>query len=90
MQSKNKESMANPAAELVKNREAIAKLAASSDARQLMEMLGRMGGVQQAAKAAAGGDTGALVSMVERLMQSEDGAKLAQSISQKAKQAGLE
>ncbi len=79
-----------PMAELMKNRAAIAKLAASSDARQLVALLEGMGGVSQAARAAAGGDAGALTSMIEGLMRTEEGARLAQSIQQQAKQAGLE
>lgn len=75
--------------DLLKNRAAIAKLAASRDAKQLMEMLQGMGGVQQAAQAAAGGDTGALVAMVEGLMHSEQGARIVQNISRQAQQAGL-
>ena len=75
--------------DLLKNRAAIAKLAASRDAKQLMEMLQGMGGVQQAAQAAAGGDTGALMAMVEGLMHSEQGARIVQNISRQAKQAGL-
>lgn len=78
------------AAELMKNREAIAKLAASAQAKQLMALLEQRGGVRQAAQAAAGGDTGALVAMVEGLMQTQEGARLAQSISEQARQAGLE
>lgn len=78
------------AAELMKNREAIAKLAASAQAKQLMALLEQRGGVRQAAQAAAGGDTDALVAMVEGLMQTQEGARLAQSISEQARQAGLE
>lgn len=79
----------NLTGELMKNRAAIAKLAASRDARQLMGMLQEMGGVQQAAQAAAGGDTGALLAMVEGLMKSEEGARIAQRINEQARQAGL-
>ena len=75
--------------DLLKNRAAIAKLAASRDAKQLMKMLQGMGGVQQAAQAAAGGDTGALMAMVEGLMHSEQGARIVQNISRQAQQAGL-
>lgn len=75
--------------DLLKNRAAIAKLAASRDAKQLMEMLQGMGGVQQAAQAAAGGDTGELMAMVEGLMHSEQGARIVQNISRQAQQAGL-
>ena len=75
--------------DLLKNRAAIAKLAASRDAKQLMEMLQGMGGVQRAAQAAAGGDTGELMAMVEGLMHSEQGARIVQNISRQAQQAGL-
>ena len=75
--------------DLLKNRAAIAKLAASRDAKQLMEMLQGMGGVQPAAQAAAGGDTGELMAMVEGLMHSEQGARIVQNISRQAQQAGL-
>ncbi len=74
---------------LIKNRAAIAKLATSQDAKQLMEMLQGMGGVQQAAQAAAGGDAGALMAMVEGLMRSEQGARIVQNINEQARQAGL-
>lgn len=77
-------------AELMKNREAIAKLAASAEARELMRLLEQKGGVRQAARAAAGGDTSALSAMVEGMMRTEEGARLAQSIGEQAKQAGLE
>lgn len=90
MQFKEKETTGISMAELMKNREAIAKLAASAEAKQLMALLERKGGMRQAAQAAAGGDTGALTAMVEELMRTQEGANLAQSISQQAKQAGLE
>lgn len=75
---------------LTQNRAAIAKLAASSDAKQLVQLLEQMGGVRQAAQAAAGGDASALGNMLEQLMQTEEGARLAQNLSDRAKQAGLE
>ena len=78
------------ASELMKNRETIAKLAASTEARQLIQLLEQKGGVRQAARAAAGGDTGALSAMLEGLMRTDEGARLAQSIGEQAKQAGLE
>ena len=78
------------ATELAKNREAISKLAASTEARQLIRLLEQKGGVHQAARAAAGGDIGALSAMVESLMRTDAGARLAQSIGEQAKQAGLE
>ena len=78
------------AAQLMKNREAISKLAASAEARQLIRLLEQNGGIQQAARAAAGGDMGELSAMVESLMRTDEGARLAQSIGEQAKQAGLE
>lgn len=90
MQFKEKETTGISMAELMKNREAIAKLATSTEARQLVELLERRGGVQQAARAAAGGNTGALSAMVEELMRTQEGANLARSISDQAKRAGLE
>lgn len=77
------------AGELLKNRAAIAKLAASEDAKALMGLLQNMGGVQQAAQEAAVGDAGALMAMVESLMKSEQGARIVQSINEQARQAGL-
>lgn len=78
------------AAELVKNRDAIAQLAKSSDAQRLMSMLQQQGGVQEAAQAAAGGDVQALMSMMGRLMNTKEGAELVNRIGDQAKKAGLE
>ena len=77
------------AAELVKNREAISQLAQSSDAQKLMSMLRQHGEVQEAAKAAAGGDVRELMGMMSRLMSSKEGAKLVERIEKQAKSAGL-
>ncbi len=92
MQSKNKNAPLKgfPAAELAKNREAISQLAHSSDAQKLMAMLQRRGGVQEAAEAAAAGDTSALVSMMDQLMKTKEGADLVNRIGNQAKKAGLE
>lgn len=90
MQSGEKGNTGFSAAELLKNREVLTKLAASAEAKQLIRLLEHSGGVHQAAKAAAGGDMGALSAMVEGLMRTEEGARLARSIEMQAKQAGLE
>ena len=90
MQSKERGTPEGAAAQLLKNREAITRLAASAEARELIRLLEQKGGVRQAARAAAGGDTGALSAMLEGLMHTEEGARLAQSIGEQAKQAGLE
>lgn len=77
------------AAELVKNRQAISKLAQSSDAHRLMELLNQEGGVQEAAQAAAKGDPGELIKRMQQLMGTQEGARLVERISQQAKQSGL-
>ena len=90
MQSKGQGTPGFSPAELMKNREAITRLASSTEAKQLIRLLEQKGGVRQAAQAAAGGDMSALSAMLEGLMQTEEGARLAQSIDRQAKQAGLE
>jgi len=73
-----------------KNRKAVERLARSSDAQQLMELLKRQGGgVQQAAQAAAAGDPSQLMSIMDQLMHSKEGAELVDRIGAQAKQAGL-
>ena len=79
------------AAELVKNRDAIARLAQSGDAKRLMALLKQQsGGVQEAAQAAAAGDPSQLMAMMNQLMHSKEGAELVDRIGSQAKQAGLE
>ena len=73
-----------------KNRDAIAQLAKSSDAQKLMELLQRQGGqVKQAAQAAAEGDPAQLMTMMDQLMHSKEGAELVNRIDSQAKKAGL-
>ncbi len=79
-----------PAAELMKNREAISQLAHSTDAQKLMTLLRQRGGVQEAAEAAAAGDASALVAMMDQLMKTKEGAELVERIGSQAKKAGLE
>ena len=79
-----------PAQALEENRAAISKLARSGDARRLMELLHRDGGVEQAAQAAASGDPAALMAMMDRLMHTREGAELVDRIGAQAKRAGLE
>lgn len=74
-----------------KDREAITRLAQSSDAQQLMALLQRQSGqVKEAARAAAGGDPARLMAMMDQLMHSKEGAELVSRIDSQAKQAGLE
>ena len=74
-----------------KNRKAVEQLAQSSDAQRLMELLRRQGGeVQQAAKQTAAGDPSQLMTIMDQLMRSKEGAELVDRIGAQAKQAGLE
>lgn len=73
-----------------KDRDAIAQLAQSSDARKLRELLQQQSGeVRQAAQAAAAGDPSQLMAMMDQLMHSKEGAALVDRIGTQAKQAGL-
>lgn len=78
------------ASELVKNRNAISRLAQSGDAQRLMALLQQRGGVQEAAKAAADGDPSQLMTMMNQLMSTREGAELVERIGDQAKKAGLE
>ena len=77
------------AEKLEENRAALARLAGSGEAKRLMELLNEQGGVQRAARAAAKGDAGALLGMVDRLMKTGEGAALVEQIGAKAKEEGL-
>ena len=69
--------------------EAIARLARSGDAQQLMKLLKKESNMQGAAQAAAAGNPGELLGMLRRLMSTPEGTKLIETISQKAKESGL-
>ena len=76
--------------EFEKNREAIARLAQSSDAQKLKELLKQQsGGVQQAAQAAAAGNPSQLMAIMDQLMHSKEGAELMDRIGSQARKAGL-
>lgn len=79
----------SPTETLAKNRQAITKLAQSGEAQKLMAMLQKQGGVQDAARAAAAGDTARLIAMMNQLMGSKEGAELVERITDKAKRSGL-
>ena len=73
-----------------KNRDAITRLARSSDAQKLMELLQKQSGqVKQAAQQAAAGDPAQLMAMMDQLMHSKEGAELVERIENQARQAGL-
>ena len=73
-----------------KNRDAITRLARSSDAQKLMELLQKQSGqVKQAAQQAAAGDPAQLMAMMDQLMHSKEGAELVDRINSQARHAGL-
>ena len=73
-----------------KNRDAITRLARSSDAQKLMELLQKQSGqVKQAAQQAAAGDPAQLMAIMDKLMHSKEGAELVDRINSQARQAGL-
>ncbi len=73
----------------IRNREAISKLARSGDAQQLMKLLQKEKNMQGAAQAAAAGNPGELIGMIQRLMSTQEGTRLIEKISQKAREDGL-
>ena len=83
-----KDSGSNPS-ELIKQREAISKLAHSGDAQQLMKLLQKEKNMQGAAQAAAAGNPAELLKMLQKLMSTQEGTRLIDSISQKARDSGL-
>lgn len=73
-----------------KNRDAISQLAQSGDAQKLMALLNKQSGhVQEAARQAAAGDPSQLMTIMDQLMRSKEGAELVDRIGSQAKQAGL-
>lgn len=73
-----------------KDRKAVERLAQSSDAQKLMALLNQQSGqVRQAAQQAAAGDPKQLMSIMDQLMHSKEGAELVDRIGSQAKQAGL-
>lgn len=71
------------AAAVLKNKEALARIMHSPDAKALMEILNRQAGssLKSAADAAMKGDSTALTDMVEHLMKSREGAEIVGRIS---------
>lgn len=67
---------------------AVQRLLSSQDGRRLVQMMAQVNGgpaLQQAANSAMRGDTGQIMQMVNRLMQSPEGAALVERINQAAK-----
>ena len=72
------------AARLLQDKAAVEKLIQSPDTKLLMELLGREGGLKQAAEAAMKGDTSELQSMLDRLMKNPEGASAVERLSRSA------
>lgn len=73
-----------------KNRKTVERLAQSSDAQRLMALLNQQSGqVRQAAQAAAAGDPSQLMTIMNQLMHSREGAELVDRIGAQAKKEGL-
>ena len=70
-------------------RAALGRLAKTGDAKTLMELLKQQGGAESAAREAKNGNPGALVDLVNRLMQSDQGAEVIRRLSDQAREQGL-
>lgn len=70
------------AAALLKNKDALAGVLNSPDAKKLVEMLNQSssGGLKGAADAAMKGDTSALMGLMQQIMSSKEGAGLVDRI----------
>ena len=68
---------------------AVRKLLTSEDTKRMMQLLNQQGGVQEAARSAAGGDPTRIMEMMKTLMSSQEGAQLVERIKGQAEQSGL-
>ena len=92
MQNRSARGQSQPAQDgmtLRKQKKAIEQLAGSGEAKQLVSMLKRTGGVQQAAQAAAKGEPEQLMAMVQQLMNTKEGAELVERLRRQAEKSGL-
>ncbi|HPE16359.1 MAG TPA: hypothetical protein PK597_05335 [Oscillospiraceae bacterium] len=69
------------AANILRNKAAIAALLTSPEGKRLMQLLDEAGGAQDAAMAAAGGNPAALVNLLGNITRNPEGAALLQRIS---------
>ncbi len=67
--------------QLQQNKAALMQMMRSADGQRLIELMQQQSGLQQAAGAAARGDAAQLTQMVQRLMQTREGAELAERIN---------
>ena len=78
------------AAEKMKDRKGLRDLLGSGEAKRMVELLGDRGSVQAAARAAAAGDPARLMDMMQRLMESKEGAQAVEQLKKRAEQSGLD
>lgn len=88
MNSENMEQLGKNVQQL-KDKGALKQLLQAEDTRRMMELLGSQGGVQDAAKAAAAGNPGQLMGMMQQLMDTKEGAQLVERITKQARKSGL-
>jgi len=88
MNSGNKEQLEKNVQQL-KDNGALKQLLQAEDTKRMMELLGEQGGVQDAAKAAASGNPGQLMRMMQQLMDTKEGAQLVERITKQARKSGL-
>lgn len=72
------------AARFLKDKTAVERLTQSPDAKALMEMLNRTGGLQAAAEAAMKGDASQLQGLLSKLIQDPEGAKVVERLNRSA------
>lgn len=72
------------AAALLKNREAIRRMAQSPETQKLLQMLNRQsgGGLKEAAQQAGRGNPKALMDMVDQLVKDKEGAQLVEQLKE--------
>lgn len=68
---------------------AVKQLLQSEDTKRMMQLLQSRGSVQNAAQAAAKGDSTQLMGMMQQLMSTPEGAKLVERITKQAQKNGL-
>lgn len=76
-------------AQKMKDKDTIQQLLKSDDTKRMMDLLGSQGSVQDAARAAAAGRPDQLMDMMQRLVNTKEGAALVERITQQAQKSGL-
>ena len=76
-------------AKLLGSSGAVKQLLQSEDTQRMMKLLQSRGSVQDAAQAAAKGDSARLMGMMQQLMSTPEGAQLVERITKQAREKGL-